>query len=106
MQQLVKMLNDLEILQTDLEFEKSIPEELYNKYFKSAVGGGIDVERHRWYETDITVYEVEDGLLGVRAVSLLYSEQSSIEDIFWHLQFFEMEEIRTITYIRRPIRKA
>jgi hypothetical protein len=75
------------------------------KFDLNCVAEGLDVDKHRWYETSIIVFEVVIGLkryfIGVRACTDLFSESSSWEDIFWQYNFFEMEEKRTITYIEK-----
>jgi tRNA uridine 5-carbamoylmethylation protein Kti12 len=61
----------------------------------------LDIDKHRWYETGVSVWKLNEGFLGVRSVTNIYSESSSVEDMFWNLIFFEMEEIQTITYKKK-----
>jgi hypothetical protein len=99
----IKELNELKIIQTlwcDGGYAES--EEL-QEFLKDAtiVATGLYVDKHRWYETAIDVYKVQDKLIGIRAISQLYSESSGIEDCFHYLRFMEMEEIKTTTYAEK-----
>jgi len=99
--QTIEELNKKGILQTrfadegfaDSEEIKKLLSEVRNK------GDGIGIDGHRHYETSIYVYEFDnDFLLGIRAISQLYSEMSSIDDIYHILEFYEMEEKEVVTY--------
>ena len=102
--ELVDYLNELKITQTSIGFiefdENNFPENIYEKYFENSicVAQELDINKHRWYETGISVWKTADGLLGVRSVTKLYSESSDIEDIYHTLRFFEMEEITVTSY--------
>lgn len=100
MKEIVKELNDLKLIQSEMDWIEGIPEELYNRYFENAkcVDEGLDVDKHRWYETTISVYKLPEGLIGVESVTDLFSESSSISDIFHTLRFFEMEEVLIPSY--------
>lgn len=62
---------------------------------------GLDVDKHRWYETSINVYPIGDRFLGVRGLSQCYSEMSSPSDCCCKSEAFEMEEISTVSYIKK-----
>jgi hypothetical protein len=97
----VDYLNGLKIKQTSIYFEDiDFPENIYEKHFEdgSCLAEELEVIKHRWYETGVSVWEIKEGLLGVRIVTKLYSEGSDIEDIFHTLMFFEMEEITITSY--------
>jgi len=99
--EVVDYLNELKIEQTSIEFdENNFPENIYEKYFEngSCLAEELDINKHRWYETGLSVWEIKEGLLGVRIVTKLYSENSDIEDIYHTLKFFEMEEITVTSY--------
>lgn len=98
--ELVKKLNSLEIIQRNIKWEKDLPEDIYNKYFESIgpIMDGLNVVKHRWYETSISVYEIFDRYLGVRTITDLFSEQSSVEDMYHTIEFFEMEQVLSINY--------
>ena len=96
--ELVEELNGMKILQTS-EWQEHIPDEIWHDYFKeNQIKHGLYVDKHRWYETTITVIQVHDGFIGVRSITQLYSESSSIEDCFFTLEFHEMNEVTTKSY--------
>lgn len=100
---LLKRLQKTEIIQShwDNEWIYNFPEDI-QKLFKQGdykvVKTEIDVDKHRWYETSITVVEVFGSLLGIRLVSKSYSETQELEDIYHFLEFHEMEEFTTVSY--------
>ena len=98
-QEQVKYLNELNIEQTS-EFIESIPEEVYTDCFENAkeLKSGIDIDKHRWYETSITVYDTKYGKIAVKEVSNTFSEEMGIGDCSHTLEFFEVEEVTVITY--------
>ena len=63
-----------------------------------ALEEGLSVDKHRWYETSVSVYLVGDRFLGVRGISNCYSESSSAEDCCDTAEAFEMKEVKTVTY--------
>ena len=98
--ELVEYLNNLKIAQTS-SWDENIPEDVWNEYFKNkyeSVEVGLDVDKHRWYELSTEVLSINDGFIGVHSVTDTFSEQSSIEDMYHHLEFFEMEEIKVTSY--------
>ena len=62
------------------------------------VSEDIDVDRHRWYEVSTTIYKVEDGYVGVRGVTYLYSEDMTYSDCDYLCKASEYEEVQTISY--------
>jgi len=107
MKELIQKLNDLKILQTSGDWEEDIPEEIYTEYFENnfrEIEEELDVEKHRHYELSTTVIElIEDGhefLMGIRVISKLYSDMSMFEDVYHYLEFFEMQQVEAITYVR------
>jgi hypothetical protein len=98
MEEIIKKLNELKILQTRYDFIDDIPDE-YHYQFINLIDEDISINEHRWYETAICVYKVGDlGFIGVRAASKLYSESMSWEDAYHILTFYEMEPIKIISY--------
>ena len=69
------------------------------------VDSGIDVDKHRLYETSIVVFKIitsrEDLYLGVHCVTDLFSEMSSWGDILWHYEFFEMDKVVSTSFAIR-----
>jgi len=90
--------NNLKIHQESIDFTEDIPEHIYDQCFKNCIAEGLKVDKHRWYETTLAVYKLNEGLLGVVSVTDLFSEQSSVDDIYHTLQFYEVEEVPSITY--------
>lgn len=98
---LIEKLNNLKISQTSYEWQEDIPEDILKEYFEGKfeeVVENIDVDKHRWYETSITVLEFIDGFMGVRTVTDLFSENMDYSDCYYELKFFEMEEFTTTSY--------
>jgi hypothetical protein len=100
MKELVDKLNNLKILQKSIDWVEDIPEDIWKEYFEFSdrLDMELDVDKRRHYELSTDVYKINDKYLGVRRISNLYSEMSSCEDIYWTLQFFEMKQIKRITY--------
>ena len=59
---------------------------------------GIDIEKHRWHETSLTIYECEDGLIGIRLPSQMYQESGYWEDLYSRPEYYDVKEIVTIGY--------
>ena len=78
------------------EFEDS----LTDKQFKELklISKSINVDKHRWYEVSTTIYKVEDGYVGVRGVTHLYSEDMTYSDCAYLCKASEYEEVQTISY--------
>ena len=78
------------------DFEESLTDEKFNELKK--VAKGLEIDKHRWYEVSTTVYKVEDGYVGVRGVTHLYSEGMSYSDCDYLCEASEYEEVQTISY--------
>lgn len=78
-------------------------EQFLNKYDCKKVKEGLEVDKHRWYETSIIVYKVAtdegDKFFGIRACTDIFGEESSYSDISWNPAYFEMIEKQEITYV-------
>lgn len=59
----------------------------------------ILIDKRRWYETSVTVLETPVGIVGIRHISGMYSEQTCVEDICFDLSFHAVSEINDLTYI-------
>jgi len=100
--EIVEHLNSLNIAQTS-NWSEDIPEEIWNEQFEDnhhVVATGLNVDKHRWYELSTEVISINGGLIGVRSVTDCFGEESSIEDMRHDLEFFEMKEVSSITYIK------
>lgn len=95
---LVEKLNKEEILQTDCLEEMGFP------FFDDEcswdwVASDLDVEKHRWYETAISVFISDtDDCIGIRHVTHLYNENSSFDDVCHILKFYVMKPKTITTY--------
>lgn len=98
MKEIIEQLNNLQITQNSIDFEEDLSDEIYNKYFNNKIANLLDVDKHRWYETSISVFKIDEGLFGARIVTDIFGEETSIEDISWEIKFWEMEEIPSVTY--------
>lgn len=76
----------------------------YFKLLGKPIERGIDVQKHRWYETSINVYKLGDWFIGIYHVSDMYSDRSSLEDFEEYVYIFEMEREEIKKYIYRPKR--
>lgn len=100
LQELINKIKEAKVLQTEYADEQEFGEEIDKELNKlPVVASGLDVDKHRWYETSITVYKHEEGFLGIRFITDQFSEMSSMEDHYWTLPAFEMQEVKTVTYI-------
>lgn len=99
-EELVELLNSLRIKQTG-SWEKSIPKDIWNEHFKDnfeTVAEDLKTDKHRWYETSIEVIKINNGYIGIKHVSNVYSESMTKSDVEHILVFYEMKEIKSITY--------
>ena len=65
---------------------------------------GVDIEKHRWYETSISIFRCSDGLLGIRLPSQLYSESSEWSSLYSDVEFYNVEEVMEIAYKTKKIK--
>jgi len=101
--ELLEQLQQLEIVQTSMDWADNLSEQIWNDHFKGnfkQLKSGLDVDTHRWYETSISVVEIYGKPLGIRHITNLFSEESSVEDVCFTIEFFEMEEIMVTSYRR------
>lgn len=101
---LLKQLQELKIVQKEIDWAENLPEQIWEEHFKNnfqELKKGLYVDGRRHYETTISVIKIYNKILGIRHITNVYSESSSCEDCFVNLDFFEMEEQQTITYIKK-----
>lgn len=81
-------------------------EDFVKKHNCVKVKDGLDVDKHRWYETSIIVYRVDtdEGVkfIGVRACTDIKGEEAGYSDIGWTMRFMEMIEKQEVTYVTKP----
>ena len=86
-QKLVEILNQKEINQDSCweDCVDPILKELRVEY--KIMAKGVDLDKHRWYETSLIVFEIKSeddtGLMAIRVCTNLFSENSSFSDINW-----------------------
>lgn len=84
---------------------KEIPYSIYEAEwfieYKKILATNVNLETHRWYAISTTYYELEDGILGIKGVSHLFSEGMNPSDCNVRSYAFEGEAYTTINY--RPL---
>lgn len=101
---LLKELKELDITQTQGDWAENLPEEIWEKHFKQnfkELSKGLEVDTHRWYELSTTVIKIYGRYLGIHFITKMFSQIDTYEDACITMQFFEMEEIETISYKRK-----
>jgi hypothetical protein len=98
---IVDKINSLNIIQTEYQDEFVFPEELQDFLINncSVVKSGLHIDKHRHYETAITVYQYNEKYFGLQFVIDLYSEMSSIEGISHTIKAFSMKQVMKPTYL-------
>lgn len=99
---LVEYLNKKKIRQEFTDPMECLSDDDWEKYFdgeSSEVATDLDVSKHRWFETSITVYKMKDGsFIGVEHVSDTFGDMQTVRDCYVDLRWFEMKEVATVTY--------
>ena len=73
-------------------------EEIIFKDKYKTITHNLDIDTHRWYETSISVIEIDNTLIGVRYITNIFSESSDYEDCYVVLNFNEMEKVTIESY--------
>ena len=81
------------------EFEDSLTDRQFKEL--KIVPESIDVDRYNWYEVSTTIFKVEDGYVGVRGVTHLYSKGTTYSDCNYLCKASEYEEVQTISYRKK-----
>ena len=68
------------------------------------VNNNVNIDKHRWYETSISIFRCSDGLLGIRLPSQLYSESSEWSDLYSGIEFYDVEEVMEVAYKTKKIK--
>lgn len=99
--EILKALKEAKIKQSEIDWAENIPEEIWEKILSEGivVAQGIEVDKHRWYETSVTVVKIDERFLGINHVSDIFSETMDISDVYHTMKFFEMIEVNQPTYI-------
>ena len=61
----------------------------------------IDLDEHRWYVVGTIVYKIDNEFFGVRGPISLKSEEMDYCDVGMICEAFEMQEVPTVTYIKK-----
>lgn len=94
-QELIDYVNSNEFYSL-YEFEDSLTVEQFKELKR--IPKTINEDKHRWYEVSTNVYRVEDGYVGVRGVTHIYSECMTYSDCDYLCKASEYEEISTVSY--------
>ena len=72
-----------------------------DKDLPKRVAENLEKEEYRWYEISTSVYKLEDGFVGIRGVSNIYSEYMEAEDCGFRCTASEYIEIPSVTYKKK-----
>ena len=61
----------------------------------------LEKDERRWYEISTSLYKLEDGFVGIKGLSKIYSEGTNAEDCCVKCFASEYQEIPSITYKRK-----
>ena len=75
--------------------------EAFLKEVPQCVAERLEIEKHRWYCVSTFVYKLEDGFVGIRGVSDIYSEDIDAEDCGIRCTACEYEEFPHVRYKKR-----
>lgn len=96
-QELISFINE-----SDFSSMWQVDEEISDKFGKSTiVAENLNFDEHRWYSISTTVYQCEDGYVGVTGCSQLKSEMMSWDDADVTAYAEEYESVQTVTYRRK-----
>ena len=102
--ELLEKLNKLNLTQKTIDWEENLPVEIWEEYFEKNYKDlkcNISPDARRWYETSITVIQIYDSFLGIEHITQMYSESSSCEDCYFKMKFFEMKEVKIVSYEKK-----
>ena len=83
------------------DMEDSLCYDFLDKELPQKVAENLEIEERRWYEISTSVYKLEDGFVGIRGVSKIYSKNMNSEDCCIKCTASEYIEIPFITYKRK-----
>lgn len=98
--ELIDKINSLKLIQKEYWEDTEFPQEVQEVLDTcEIVKEGLDVEKHRWYETSVVVGQLNGEYFGIRFVTTVYSESSSIEDVRWKINAFPMKAVLSVDYV-------
>ena len=71
------------------------------KEVPQCVAERLEIEKHRWYSVSTFVYKLEDGFVGIRGVSDIYSDDIDAEDCGVRCTAYEYEEFPYVLYKKK-----
>lgn len=85
------------------DFIENLPSGIYLEHFQDESkwrieAGGLNQDKHRWYELVDTVYKIYGRYLCVRSVGHTYRESMIIEDVGYYHEFKEVKKIPVVKY--------
>lgn len=81
--------------------ENALCRDFLDKELPQRVAEKLEIDNNRWYEISTSVYKLEDGFVGIRCVSTIYSEYMDAEDCGFRCIASEYQEIPSVTYKRK-----
>lgn len=99
--ELIENINSLKLIQKECWEDVDFPQEIQEVLDTCNINKtDLDVDKHRWYETSVTVYELNGEHFGIRYVTDTFSEQSSIEDMSWQICAIPMKAIQSVKFVK------
>ena len=83
------------------DMEDSLCYDFLDKELPQKVAEKLEIEKKKWYEVSTSVYKLEDGFVGVRGVSTIYSEYMDAVNCGFKCTANEYQEISSVTYKRK-----
>lgn len=71
------------------------------KEVPQCVAERLEIEKHRWYAVSTSVYKLEDGFVGIRGVSDIYSDDIDAEECGVRCTASEYEEFPYVLYKKK-----
>jgi hypothetical protein len=100
--ELINQINNAKITQDTCWDECTLPEEIMQELKKYTVlAEELYIEKHRWYETSIIVYALNDEFIGIEYVTDIYSECTEYEDIEHKIYAIPMLASTVTTYTKK-----
>ena len=75
--------------------------EAFLKEVPQCVAERLEIEKYRWYSVSTSVYKLEDGFVGIRGVSDIYSDDIDAEDCGVRCTACEYEEFPYVLYKKK-----
>jgi hypothetical protein len=91
----IEQINVSKITQAHIDIEdEPILGDILDECVLQDVPRGFLLESHRWFDTEVLVYEHPDGgYFGIRAVSSIKSEEMDTNDCYHTIQAFLMKRV-------------